>query len=278
MADGQDKLAGDVAALNIIITWLARRDVPDAAAAKADAMLLLGGIPSAPYADAVAAAFAAGAAPSVMLVGGAGHSTQRLRDAVAAEARFAGIATAGRAEAAILRDVLTQRLGVPAEAIGLVEAASTNCGNNASYALRDLRAAGGPLPSRVLLVQDALMQRRSHESFAHEWRGAGVEFVSWTPFVPLLRAEPAAPERVAFVDGAHAAMWPMRPFLDLVMGEVPRLRPTGYGPEGAGFIGHVDVPPAVEAAFARLLPRWGQHVRAADPAAATAAVAAKASA
>lgn len=37
-------------------------------------------------------------------------------------------------------------------------------------------------------------------------------------------------------------------FLELILGEVPRLRDDkhGYGPEGKGFIPHVDIPNQVE--------------------------------
>ena len=107
------------------------------------------------------------------------------------------------------------------------------------------------------------MQRRSHESFVHAWRGAGVEILSAAPALPLLAPTPDG--GVALADAAHAAAWPLDAFLDLVMGEVPRLRDDarGYGPRGAGFIGHVDIPADVEAAHAALLPRYGAHVRAA---------------
>ena len=37
--------------------------------------------------------------------------------------------------------------------------------------------------------------------------------------------------------------------MELLLGEIRRLRDdeSGYGPQGAGFIGHVDIPPIVEA-------------------------------
>lgn len=49
------------------------------------------------------------------------------------------------------------------------------------------------------------------------------------------------------------------------MGEIPRLRDDadGYGPNGRGFIAHVDIPPEVEAAFAEL--RSDFSVREANP-------------
>ena len=225
-------------------------------------VLLLGGVPCPTLAAPAAALFHALSAQRFFLVGGAGHSTQRLRDAAAASGLGAPLEVAGRAEAAILADIAERCWGVPRSAM-LLECASTNCGNNATFALEVLRAAGAPLPARLVLVQDPAMQRRSHESFAHAWRGTGVEIVSAAPALPLLAPTPAG--GVALADPAHAAAWPLDAFLDLVMGEVPRLRDDerGYGPRGAGFIGHVDIPADVEAAHAALLPRYGVHVRAA---------------
>jgi hypothetical protein len=55
----------------------------------------------------------------------------------------------------------------------------------------------------------------------------------------------------------------MNGFLDLLMGEIPRLRDDerGYGPNGLGLIGHVNIPDDVLAAFDCLLPQYAQHIR-----------------
>ena len=51
--------------------------------------------------------------------------------------------------------------------------------------------------------------------------------------------------------------------LSLALGEIPRLRDdeNGYGPRGRGFIAHVDIPEAVEAAWRRLADRCPEAVR-----------------
>lgn len=53
---------------------------------------------------------------------------------------------------------------------------------------------------------------------------------------------------------SSAGLWAPQRFLDLLLGEVPRMRDdaAGYGPAGKGFIAHVDIPQEVEAAFTRL--------------------------
>jgi uncharacterized SAM-binding protein YcdF (DUF218 family) len=259
--------AADAADLNLLIRYLARRDLaaltPDALFAargfrQADLLILLGGITSPAFAETVAGAFHAGIARRLMLVGGAGHSTQNLRDTIAAHPRYGVIPTAGRPEADMLADLFSGFLGIERQTL-LLENASTHCGNNASLALSVVRAAG-PLPAQVVLVQDPIMQRRSGEAFRHEWRAGTTVFTGFAPAVPLLIAREG---RLAFADAAHAAFYRMNGFLDLVMGEIPRLRDdeNGYGPRGRGFIGHVDIPADVLAAFARLLPSYGQHVR-----------------
>jgi hypothetical protein len=52
-------------------------------------------------------------------------------------------------------------------------------------------------------------------------------------------------------------------FLSLLLGEIPRLRDdeNGYGPNGKRFIGHVEIPDDVLAAYERLLPRYGHAER-----------------
>jgi glucosamine-6-phosphate deaminase len=266
------------AALNTIVAWLARRDVEAGAPPPtttestdmiADLMIILGGLPAPVLA---AAAVAAWWAPRrrvqhIALVGGVGHSTARLRAAIASDAALgAGVDTSGaRPEASMLADVLTAHCGVPRGAIVAVETASTNCGNNASLALGALRAAAAAaaaLPRRVLLVQDPAMARRTHESFVAAWAGTGAQFVSWAPCVPLLRGgDDDVDGALEFADPSHASLWPLGAFIELVMGEVPRLRDDagGYGPAGAGFIGHVDVPPSVASAHAALVTRAALH-------------------
>jgi hypothetical protein len=53
-------------------------------------------------------------------------------------------------------------------------------------------------------------------------------------------------------------VWGVARFVSLLLGEVPRLRdaPGGYGPKGAGFIDHVDIPLEVEEAYEWLAGRY----------------------
>jgi len=231
--------------LGTLATWLARRDEPGPDA-PADVVVLCGSAVLASVA-VVADAWHRGAAAAVLATGGVGHSTPHLADAVARHPRYRDVATAGRSEAAVLADLLRTHHGLPGRAISLEEA-STNCGENAEFSVALLRRS----PSRVrsvLLVQDPTMQRRTHASFERSL-GAGfpTSLRSHAPFVPVV-----AGDAVRDPDGQVA--WTRARFTSLVLGEVRRLHDDehGYGPRGAGFIGHVDVPAEVLAAARRLL-------------------------
>lgn len=62
-------------------------------------------------------------------------------------------------------------------------------------------------------------------------------------------------------------MWEPERYMELLMGEVPRLMdaPGGYGPHGQGLIAHVDVPDEVIRAFEELRAEFPDRVRVAVP-------------
>lgn len=212
--------------LDLIGAYLARRD-PGADTEPADVLVLCGSAVLATL-DVAADLWHRGVVPRVVVTGGIGHSTEHLRAVVA------DVPTAGRSEAAILGDLLVGRHEVPATAV-LLEEAATNCGENARFTLDLL----GPGEHTLVVVQDPTMQRRTHASFEH-LADPGTVVRSLAPFVPTA--------------AARAGVWTDERFTSLALGEIRRLRDDehGYGPRGAGFIGHVDVPPEVLAAAARL--------------------------
>ena len=63
-------------------------------------------------------------------------------------------------------------------------------------------------------------------------------------------------------------MWTVDRYVNLLMGEIPRLTDdeNGYGPRGKNFLAHVDVPAEVQAAFAQLQTVYVTDTRAANPA------------
>jgi uncharacterized SAM-binding protein YcdF (DUF218 family) len=262
--EDSEALEREAADLNTIIRWLAPADVNPLTRSGLEAstgrgevdLLVLLGSSVLPSLERTAQLWRAGLARRVLVVGGVGHSTEYLRDMVRREGRFSDIPVDGRGEAEILHEILVRHYGLPPEGM-LIETESTNCGSNATEARRILRAAGED-PRSLLLVQDPTMQLRSWASFRRAWDDEpGVRFLNSPALLPLLEVRAG---RLAFARRDTRGLWGMARFLDLVMGEVPRLRDDeqGYGPRGRGFIVHVDLPPEVEAAYRRLVPLHGQ--------------------
>ena len=92
------------------------------------------------------------------------------------------------------------------------------------------------------------MQRRTHACFERGRRDLpGITVSSYAPFVPeVTDGDVKAP------DGSTA--WSLRRFTALLLGEMRRLHDTddGYGPSGADFIDHIDIPSDVLDAYRRL--------------------------
>jgi hypothetical protein len=229
--------------------FLARRDLPAPASDRPADLLVLCGSAVLRSLTVAAEALHGGAVERILVTGGVGHSTSYLRRAVAAHPTYADTETAGRTEAAVLAEILVRHLDVPPD-LTRTEEESTNCGQNAEYSLR-LLADTAAMPRSLVLVQDPTMQRRTHAAF-DLWRGAdGPEVRSHAPFVPVV-----GEYGVGEAAGAPADefVWTLDRFRDLALGEISRLTDDehGYGPRGAGFIVHVDIPADVAAAHARL--------------------------
>jgi uncharacterized SAM-binding protein YcdF (DUF218 family) len=217
----------DARHLETIAAWLA---LEDPMPGYVDALLLFGG--SLPDAwDQAAALVKEDRVGTLVLVGGEGHTTDVLRSLLGETAET---------EAELMAAYLDRRHGLTEL---LIEGKSRNCGENVVLG-REVVLLAGLAPRAVALVQDPTMQRRMDAVFRLVWPDA----------VAVNRPGPRS--------GRHA--WPHDRWVSLVMGEVPRLRDDahGYGPHGAGFQAHVDVPPEVEAAYDALLathPDWGRR-------------------
>jgi uncharacterized SAM-binding protein YcdF (DUF218 family) len=198
--------------------------------------------------EKAAGLFRTGIAKKILVCGGIGHSTPLLWNNI--ESYFPAIRCDGRAEAEVYRDLLIKHFGVPSEAI-IVENESTNCGDNAVKArvvLEREKFEG----TRVILIQDPTMQIRTMASFDKVFQDQPkMKFFSVPPFVPRLH--------VNGIEGGVYATWSQNRFLQLVLGEIPRL--AAYGPSGSGFISHVEVPSKITDAWARLQANFPDQVR-----------------
>lgn len=235
--------------LEVIGRFLARRDLgsldPADLRRSFDVLVLCGSAVPATV-ELAARAFHDNVTPQVLVTGGVGHSTPYLAEAVSAHPVWHDVGTAGRPEAAIIAEVLRRHLGVAPDAV-VCEDQATNCGENAELSLRIL--ADRPDVRSILLVQDPTMQRRTHAGVDHHQRllGTTFEVVSQAPFAPVVR-----PDGVGDEEGPPA--WTLDRFTALALGEIRRLHDDehGYGPRGAGFLDHVDVPDDVVAAADRV--------------------------
>lgn len=250
-------------AINLLGRFCGRRDVAELnreqlqkrfGAEQADVMALFGGSILC-GGDVLAEAMRAGVARRYVIVGGEGHTTQRLRDEMAGE--LPGFQTGGLQEARLFAQYLKLRHGLEAD---LLECNSTNCGNNIAYLL-DLLKRNGVECSTMILTQDATMQLRMSAGLRkHAPEITPINYAAYAAEVEVRSG------KLAFRD-APKGMWSMERYITLLMGEIPRLRDDaeGYGPRGRGFIAHVDVSEEVERAFDFLRKRFPESVRAANP-------------
>lgn len=254
-----DRIARDV---NTLAAFCGRRDVATlsrsaveaSAGGPVDAAILFGGSILA-GAAVLAAAIETRVAATTVIVGGEGHTTAALRAAVAERTGWPDV---GRmSEAALFARYLRERFGL---SVDLLEEASTNCGNNVTNALATLRGAGVPV-RRLLILQDATMQLRMDAGF--RLQAPEARLVNHATYRAVVLPDGEGLRYESPPEG----MWPIDRYIAMLLGEVPRLLdgPSGYGPSGAGYIAHVDVPDTVLAAHARLSATGLFHARGAVP-------------
>ena len=252
-------------AINTLGEFLGMRDVPKLTQkalmqrfgfARVDVMVLFGGSILC-GGDVLADAMRAGVAERYVIVGGAGHTTETLRQQMCTA--LPGINTEGRTEAELFAAYLRRRCGLVPDAL---ECRSTNCGNNITFLLELLRQKGWPC-RRILLTQDAAMQRRMDAVLRKEG-GDAVTPVNYAAY----RVQVVCTQSGLAFQQTPAGMWTMERYISLLLGEIPRLTDDadGYGPRGKGFLAHVEVPSQAAEAFSLLRAEYPRLVRQADPA------------
>lgn len=191
---------------------------------------------------------------TLVLVGGLGHSTGLLYKAVGRDGKYKALVgkIQGLPEARVMEMILETYSDMgKIRSSGcrvLIEDRSTNCGSNAVETRKVLEAADIPTPKTVILIQDPTMSLRSLASFqkTYEDHANPPNFLCCPLFVPTV--QPSSTGFNFANEISHERLWSMYRFLELILGEIPRLRDDehGYGPAGKGFIPHVDIPEQVE--------------------------------
>lgn len=252
--------------INVLNAFLGKRDIyalsSDALEEKykisqADLLILFGG--SIPYGcDVVGKALLNNIAKHFMIVGGEGHTTESLREAV--HQAYPEIVTAGKSEADVMAAYISWKYGVDKI---LLERNSTNCGNNVMYALEVMKEHK-LCPKTIIIVQDSTMQCRMDAGFRKYIENEEVEIINFASY--KVRVE-VRNEKLVVVPSDLWGMWDIERYISLLLGEIPRLldTTTGYGPKGKGYIAHVDIPLHVVTAFEELQAEYGTLVRAANP-------------
>jgi len=240
--------------VNEIAKFLAVRDIDkldctelkkSAGIKKVDMLILLGN--SIPYTIKCAVkAYKNNLCDRILINGGIGHSTAMLRDQIRKDESFNCIEVENRAEADIFFDIMTKIYNIPDYKL-IVENKSTNCGDNALKAITLLDELHIPYNS-LLLIQDPTMQLRTYASLLKYIDNKKVKLINYSPFIPIIDSD------LKLTNKDINGIWDEQRYLQLIMGEIPRLKDNvdGYGPCGKNFIAHVNVPGEIEEHYNRL--------------------------
>lgn len=250
--------------INLLGEFLGKRDMDELSREKlkekygvdqADVMVLFGGSILA-GGDVLAQAIKDKVAKKYIIVGGAGHTTDTLRQQVHRE--YPQIETDNLTEAEIFQGYLKN---VHVCAADELETQSTNCGNNITYLLDLLKRKEIPFKS-IILTQDASMQNRM-DAGLRKYVAEDITIINYAAYAVEIRE---TDEGLDYVRKPHG-MWTVERYVDLMMGEIPRLTDdlNGYGPKGKGYIAHVDIPKEVITAFEELKRVYGSRTRETNP-------------
>lgn len=244
--------------VNKICRYLALRDISELNAENilsycqsksADVIMVLGSdLPQ--LVKAGCEAYLNGFGNCLLFCGGKGHSTENLKRKISSILKC-DMELLPESEAELYAYLAQENYGIPKEAI-LLEKNSTNTMENLKFGKNVLDRHGIPYGS-VLLMQDPLLQRRSYVT-ALDFFEKNSCLLSYAPFIPGMD-----PNGRILPDEDY--LWARQRFLELLMGEIWRLRDDehGYGPNGAGFLRHVEIPEETEQAYKLLLDKLPEY-------------------
>lgn len=253
--------------INVLSDYLGIHDLPSLTQAslqaqyrfkQADLCILYGGSIIA-GGDVLAEAIKNQLAKYFIISGGNGHTTHFLRSEMARV--LPGTNLDNLSEAEMFQLYMQRKYQLQAD---FLETDSTNCGNNVTNVLALAKAHHLPT-DKLIVIQDATMQRRMQAVLLKESpQSQIINYASYQNHVKVQH------DQLVFTNHP-AGMWTFTHFLQLLMGEIPRLTDdhNGYGPRGKNYLAHVEVPRTVQNAFNYLKNINPAAVREANPAFAT---------
>lgn len=250
--------------LNILIDFLAKRDLDELSSRelhqkynidKAELCILFGGsIPEG--AKIFAKAYKEQLANHYLIVGGIGHTTSYLRDFMKDSLSTYDLQNLSEAE--IFNYYLQTYYQIND---CLLETKSTNCGNNIIFTLELLNKLK-LAPKSIIFMQDASMQHRMEAGF-RKYLSNDIKLINYATYKIYFTVK----DNMLSLSGKTPwCMWDINKYIELLMGEIPRLldNNTGYGPQGKDFIAHVDIPTDVQEAYSYLSKNLNITTRAAN--------------
>lgn len=223
--------------------------------AKADLLILFGGSIIEGF-DVAGKGFLEDIANDFILVGGEGHTTEKLRQTV--QSLFSNLKIDKESEASIMKKYISFKYNL---SHFYLEEKSTNCGNNVTYAL-DLIKRNNLSFKNIIIIQDSTMQLRMDAVFKKYIPHSNI--INFAPYKAKVIVHD---NKLQFENTNILGMWEIDKFISLLMGEIPRLHDTkdGYGPNGQNFLAHVDIPSEVLEAFNYLKENYKDLTRIANP-------------
>ena len=190
--------------INILGQFCGKRDISELTSeqlykaygiTQADVMVLFGGSILC-GGDILAEAMQNNIAKKYVIVGGAGHTTETLRQKMHNE--FPNLETSNLSEAEIFAEYLKFRYGLEPD---LLECNSTNCGNNITYLIKILKENGISFKS-IILSQDATMQHRM-DAGLRKYLDGNIQIINYAVYSAKVIAENPTEVRNAFTDLCH---------------------------------------------------------------------------
>lgn len=254
--------------INVLGNFCGKRDIDELTAfelmkkygvEKADVMVLFGGSILA-GGDILGNAMKNDVAKKYVIVGGRGHTTASL------EEQFYKLypdsdknsILSEISEAEIFRNYLKHKYNLQPD---FLEIHSTNCGNNITNLLKLLKEKNITFKNTII-SQDATMQLRM-EATLKKYLSENIKIINFATYSAKVCVKD---EKLCFENDIFG-MWGIDRYITLLMGEIARLTDdeNGYGPKGAGYTAHIDIPEDVKNAFFVLKQIYGDKVRKANP-------------